>query len=88
MKLQAELNNIIKKFSTLSKDTVINYARMLKKSGEYNDFITALAWNIALATVTTSIICELYEKYNCNDSHLTTLFRKALLETFPEVKTI
>ena len=88
MKLQAELNNTIKKFNTLSKDTVINYASMLKKSGEYNDFVTALAWNIALATVTTSNICKLYEKYDCNDSHLTTLFKTALLQVFPEVKTI
>lgn len=88
MKLQAELNNTIEKFKLLDCTNVYKYAISLKKSGNYNDFLTRLAWDIARATVKTSNICELYEKYNCNDTHLTTLFKTALLQVFPEVKNI
>lgn len=88
MKLQAELNNTIKKFKLLDPTNVYQYATNLKKSGNYNDFLTRLAWDVARVTVTTSNICELYEKYDCNDSHLTTLFKTALMHAFPEVKNI
>ena len=76
MKLSAELGFVVEKFKQIRN--LESYAEELKKSGNYNDFETRLAWDCLRLTVPSSIICEWYEKYNCNDTHITTLAKTAL----------
>jgi hypothetical protein len=80
MKLKNELNftiNRMKKITNLKE-----YAEELKESKNYNDFETRLAWDAIRAAVGTQKICEWYDKYNCNDSHITTLAKRALKEVY------
>lgn len=76
MKLAQELESVVEKFKRI--DNLEEYADALKKSGEYNDFETRLAWDCLRATVPAETICDWYEKYNCNDTHITTLAKAAL----------
>ena len=76
MKLAPELSLVVEKFKKIRN--LESYAEELKKSGNYNDFETRLAWDCLRLTVPSSTICEWYEKYNCNDTHITTLAKTAL----------
>jgi len=77
MKLQNELDLVISRLNTI-KDKIPSYANELKAFHDYNDFETRLAWDCLRAVMGTSWICEMYDKYNCTDAHLTTLAKKAL----------
>lgn len=76
MKLAAELDFVVEKFKQIKN--LETYAANLKKSGAYNDFETRLAWDCLRATVPSSTVCEWYDKYDCNDDHITTIVKKAL----------
>ena len=76
MKLRAELDPLVEKFKQIKG--LEEYAETLKKSGNYRDFETRLAWDCLHAVVSSSTICEWYEKYGCNDDHITTLVKTAL----------
>lgn len=76
MKLANELDFVVEKFKQIRN--LENYAATLKKSGDYNDFETRLAWDCLRMTIPSSTICEWYEKYGCTDDHITTLAKKAL----------
>ena len=77
MKLQAEYNYIKKQFED-NVEKIKDYAPKLKASGNYKDFEIRLTWDCIRAFVGTGTVCLWYEKYNCNDSHITTLGKKAL----------
>lgn len=77
MKLQDELPEMIKRFNTL-KDRIGKYASQLKESGEYKDFETRLAWDCFTAVYNSAEACDLYDKYNCNDTHIDTAVKIAL----------
>lgn len=87
MKLKKELPEMERRFS-LILEKIKAYAPRLKASGNYNDFITRLSWDILRACYTTEEICSFYEKYDCNDKHLTTASRAALLHVFPEAVNV
>ena len=76
MKLAAELDYVVEKFKQIK--SLEEYAENLKKSGHYNDFETRLAWDCLRATVPVEVRYSWYEKYGCNDEHITTLAKKAL----------
>lgn len=76
MKLAQELDFVVEKFKQIRN--LESYAESLKKSGAYNDFETRLGWDCLRLTVPSSTICNWYEKYNCNDTHITTLVKTAL----------
>lgn len=76
MKLQPELDYVVEKFKQIRN--LEDYAETLKASDDYKDFETRLAWDCLRSTVPSSIICEWYEKYGCNDNHITTLAKTAL----------
>ena len=76
MKLDAELDFVVEKFKQIKN--LEEYAAALKKSGEYKDFETRLAWDCLRLVVPTGTICEWYDKYGCNDDHITTLAKTAL----------
>ena len=76
MKLANELDFVVEKFKQIKN--LEEYAVDLQKYGLYKDFETRLAWDCLRKTVSTDIICGWYDKYDCNDEHITTLVKKAL----------
>lgn len=88
MKLKKEYNYIIEMFKKINPEKLYNYAIELKKSKNYNNFEIRLCWDIARACIPCEVLCSFYDKYNCNDSHKTTIFKKAMHEVFPDVKNL
>ena len=79
MKLQPEYNYILTRF-TKNLSAIQDYAPKLKASKNYKDFETRLVWDCLRAFVGSGTICLWYDKYNVNDTHITTAGRKALKE--------
>jgi len=75
MKLQNELPYVLTQFRKIN---LKHYAEGLRAVGGYNDFATRLAFDCAAMSIPLNIRCDWYGKYNCNDSHLKTLYVKAL----------
>lgn len=81
MKLQAELPLLVDKLHCIA-DMIKAHAIILRKRGIYKDLETRLAWDCLRAVVPTETICEWYDKYKCNDDHISTLAKKALKEVY------
>ena len=67
----------------ISEQNLIEYIHNVKASGNYKDLTTRIANDVKCATFKPNIICEWYETYNCNDNHITTLFKKVIKENYP-----
>lgn len=76
MKLASKLNYVVQQFKEI--ENLEEYAENLKKSGEYDDFETRLAWDCLRMSVPTETVCNWYDKYECTDAHITTLVKTAL----------
>lgn len=83
MKLKNEVPEMKKRFSGIL-DRIKEYAPMLAAAGDYNDFLTRLAWDALHACYTSAEICAMYEKYDCHDCHITSAARAALLAVYPD----
>ena len=82
MKLKAILPVAIQRIELLKqKCNVIEYREKLRKSGKYNQFDVRFSWDVGHAIFTTKEICSWYEKYQCNDDHITSLFKAACRKT-------
>lgn len=79
MKLQKEFEFVKTQFEN-NLDKIKEYAPKLKESKQYKDFEVRLAWDCLRAFVGSGTICLWYDKYNCHDTHITTLGKKALKE--------
>lgn len=79
MKLQKEFEFVKTQFEN-NLDKIKEYAPQLKASGNYKDFEVRLCWDCIRAFVGSGTVCLWYDKYNCNDTHVTTLGKKALKE--------
>lgn len=78
MKLKSELDYTVSQFKKIKN--LESYAEKLKATGNYKDFGTRLAWDCIHATIPSEIVCGWYDKYNCNDDHITTMAKAALRE--------
>lgn len=87
MKLQKELNYTLAQFKRVKRNCpdIMQYAQKVYSGKGYDNFITRISFDIAYACIPTSIKCEWYDKYNCNDIHMGSLFKRALKEVFPEI---
>lgn len=79
MKLQNEFDFVKGQFAK-NAEKIRDYASKLKASGNYQDFEKRLTFDCLRAFVGVATMCDWYEKYNCNDSHIYTVGRKALKE--------
>lgn len=79
MKLKAEYEFVKSQFSK-NIEKIKKYAPALKASGEYKDFGKRLTWDCLYAFIGSNTMCEWNEKYECNDSHIYTVGKKALKE--------
>ena len=79
MKLKTELVFVISRFEENS-EKIKEYATTLKENVEYNNFEKRLVFDCLRAFIGTKNMCEWYDKYNCNDTHIFTLGKAALKE--------
>lgn len=79
MKLKNEYEYIKTQFQNHLEE-IRDYAPKLKASGNYKDFEIRLTWDCIRAFVGSGTVCLWYDKYGCNDSHVTTAGKKALKE--------
>lgn len=49
------------------------YGAKLREKGGYKDYETRFAWDVLRKVVTTFEICEWYDRYDCDDRHITSL---------------
>lgn len=85
MKLKSLLPEVVSRFNTIPRGTLIRHIAKVKASGNYKDLETRIAWDILHATFTVSEICSWYEQYDCNDSHISTLAKDAMTKAFPDI---
>lgn len=78
IKLQAELSLLVSKLQCIEELIKID-AKKFRKQG---DFETKFALHCLRAVTSDETICEWYDKYNCNDDHITTLAKRALKEVY------
>ena len=79
MKLKNEYDFIKAQFQSHLEE-IKAYAPKLKASGNYKDFEVRLTWDCIRAFVGSGTVCLWYDKYDCNDAHITTVGKKALKE--------
>ena len=82
LKLEKELPEVVARLEVLKNHSnVIEYREKLRASGKYNKFEVRFAWEVCDAVFSTKEICSWYDKYNCNDDHITSLFKAACRKT-------
>ena len=82
LKLEKELPEVVARLEKLKKHSnVIDYREKLKASGNYNKFEVRFAWEVCHAVFSIKEICKWYDKYNCNDDHITSLFKAGCKKT-------
>ena len=82
MKLKSLLPEVIKRLEVLKRHSnVFEYREALKASGNYNKFEVRFAWDVCHAVFSTKEVCSWYDKYGCNDDHITSLFKAACKKT-------
>ena len=82
MKLQNELEATIERIEALKEQTdVLAYREQLRRLGHYKDFEVRFVNDIKTAIFTIDEICDMYDKYQCNDTHMTSLMRVACKKT-------
>ena len=77
MKLENELNYVVDRMKLLDSNKVLEYKKQLEESKDFKVFDIRLSNDILKACVPINTICEWYDKYNCNDTHITTLAIKS-----------
>jgi hypothetical protein len=77
MKLENELGYVIERMKKLDVDKVNAYKKWLISTHNYTRLDVRFCNDVLRAVVPVSTICDWYDKYGCNDSHITTLARRA-----------
>jgi hypothetical protein len=76
LKLQVELSEFVRRIEN-RKSEIISYGKELKKAGGYKKFEIRFMFDVFRALYGSHAICEMYDKYNCNDTHQESLIREA-----------
>lgn len=84
MKLKSEYEYAVNMATSKFTDEEL-YQHVLRviKNGRYNHLDVRIAHDLKYATMPSSIICKWYDKYNCNDDHITTLYKKVIKDNYP-----
>ena len=77
MKLQNEYKGLIERLVKVDRGQIKRHAEYLREEGGCKCFETRLSWDLLRFVTPTATICSWYEVYDCNDSHITTLAKKA-----------
>ena len=84
MKLQAELSRYIDIIDQ-HKAEIIYHAEYLRQNKDYKSFNVRFCCDVIRACFGTAEMCKWYDKYNCHDSHITTLAIAGIKATLPEL---
>lgn len=85
MKLLAIYEECTKKVTdNISDDRLSLYVEDLKKTGNYKNLMVRVPNDVKYALFSPKTVCSWYETYDCNDNHITTLFKKIIKENYPK----
>ena len=76
LKLQAELSEFVRRIEN-RKLGIISYGSELKCAGGYKRFEVRFMFDVLHALYDSRAICEMYNLYECNDTHIESLLREA-----------
>lgn len=68
----------------ITDEELYNHVLRVVKDGHYNHLDVRIAHDVKFATMPSSTICEWYDKYDCNDDHITTLYKQVLKNNYPK----
>lgn len=86
MKLQDVYKDVTEVVTSKIEPTVLwHHTNNIIASGRYKDLATRIAHDVKFVTIPPSEVCRWYDEYDCNDTHITTLFKKVLKESYPDV---
>ena len=85
MKLNGIYKDVANRVTTgITEDRLIDYINTIVEGNNYKNLSTRVASGVQMVTFSPAEICDWYDKYNCNDSHITTLFKKVIRENYPK----
>lgn len=67
----------------VTDEELYNHVKRVVEQGKYNHLDVRIAHDLKFATMPSSTVCEWYDKYDCNDDHITTLYRRIIKERYP-----
>lgn len=74
MKLGKEIPYVTEKMRELSSTyDLVKYVEDVRESGNYKVLKNRVASDLIRAACGSTYLCGLYDKYGCDDSHITTL---------------
>lgn len=74
MKLKDEIPYVTERMRDLaSTHDLAKYVEDVREEGGYKILRNRIAWDLIRAACKPAYLCGLYAKYNCDDSHITTL---------------
>lgn len=85
MKLKAIYNEVEQKvLSKVEQDVLIAHIEDVIKSGKYQDLSVRIPHDVKYVLFTPKEVCSWYDTYDCNDNHITTLFRQIIKNNYPK----
>lgn len=84
MKLKEIYQSVLNRFKELKEtkyDVLLEHIKIVKESHEYYNLESRIAHDCGRHLFPPSERCKWYQKYQCNDTHIKTLFVKALKES-------
>lgn len=85
LKLEKELNSVVEAFKNVDEHKLLQYIDEVKKENEYNSLEIRIVNDLLKLRIGTATICTWYEKYGCNDTHITSLAKKAFKIVYPDI---
>ena len=85
MKLQAEYEHA--KTIALEKvndEILYNHTYSIIQCGQYKNLEVRIAHDLKNVTMPVKTVCSWYDKYDCNDNHITTLYKRILKNNYPK----
>ena len=64
--------------------TLEDYVKEVATHGDYKDLFVRIPHDIKDTVFKASEVCEWYDKYDCDDRQITTLFKKIIQENYRE----
>lgn len=84
MKLQPIYSEVAKSVTTRISETVlIRHINIIIESGMYHNLVTRVAHDIKNSVFSAQEVCMWYDKYDCHDEHITTLFKRVIKNEYP-----
>jgi hypothetical protein len=84
MKLNKIYNKVVARVTErIPEENLLDYIEVVQKEGNYKNLTVRTVNDIKNAIFSSQEICSWYDEYNCNDNHITTLFKKVVRENYP-----